>query len=434
MGSKALTKVQSVVLMAIVVVATAGGGAAYLLWSASQLPPEDIRIGVCGDLDQPGGKNILQAVILAAEQVNAEGGILGRNFTIVVEDDDSTSGDLAVSNNAFTKLITIDNAEYVIDSGTGTFIPHIDIGAEHHKIMFATSNALDDLAQMVLDDYNRYKYFFRVRPNATSGADAMLNSILTLGNYTDFDKVAILAQDNSAYNAIALELSSSLPRNGFDIVYNSKVATTVTDFASYFAAVEASGAQILIPMISGQAAISFAKEYTSRQSPLVVWGSMAAATSNTFWSLTEGKCEYISSLGQPISSGYPLTNKTVQTREAYIQRWGAIPEAYAAYGYDLVRFILPDAIKRAGTTETEAVIKALETTDVETSLARRFVFTSSHDVMVGAASPNGPAGDYMLFCEFQWQNGTQVLVYPKEIMEEAGATYKYPPWQGPWSK
>jgi hypothetical protein len=98
-----------------------------------------------------------------------------------------------------------------------------------------------------------------------------------------------------------------------------------------------------------------------------------------------------------------------------------------------VRFILSGAIKRAGTTETEAVIKALEKTDVETSMARRFVFTSSHDVMIGSAGPNIPSEDYMLVCLFQWQNGTQVPVYPQEILEQAGATYKYPDWNGPWS-
>ncbi|MCJ7613678.1 hypothetical protein MUO71_02785, partial [Candidatus Bathyarchaeota archaeon] len=102
--------------------------------------------------------------------------------------------------------------------------------------------------------------------------------------------------------------------------------------------------------------------------------------------------------------------------------------------YDLVRFILPDAISRAGTIETEAVISALEETDVETVLARHFVYTSTHDIMIGEAGPNKPAEDYMLVCLFQWQDGVQVPVYPQEIMDEAGATYTYPPWSGPWDE
>jgi branched-chain amino acid transport system substrate-binding protein len=127
-----------------------------------------------------------------------------------------------------------------------------------------------------------------------------------------------------------------------------------------------------------------------------------------------------------------LTNKTLPAREAYVQRWGEVPTDAAIGAYDALKFILSNAIERAGTTETEAVIQALEKTNVETSSARHFVFTSSHDVMVGAI--NDPTADYVVMCDFQWQNGTQVPVKPEAIMKEAGATYKYPTWQGPWSK
>ena len=79
MDFKALTKIQSITLIAIVMVAAVGGGAAYVFWSARQPPTENIRIGVCADLDTTPGKIIWQGAVLAAEQVNAQGGILGRN-------------------------------------------------------------------------------------------------------------------------------------------------------------------------------------------------------------------------------------------------------------------------------------------------------------------------------------------------------------------
>lgn len=47
-------------------------------------------------------------------------------------------------------------------------------------------------------------------------------------------------------------------------------------------------------------------------------------------------------------------------------------------------------------------------------------------------NPNDPDADYWLVIAFQWQNGKQVPVYPKKIMEEAGVTYKFPDWSGPW--
>jgi branched-chain amino acid transport system substrate-binding protein len=185
-------------------------------------------------------------------------------------------------------------------------------------------------------------------------------------------------------------------------------------------------------MASGSSA-PFVKEWYERQSPTVLWGVIGGAVDANFWNSTEGKCDTVSFAGTPAVSGYPLTNKTALTHGAYIQRWGEIPSATAVGTYDTLRFILTDAIKRAGTTETEAVIKALETTNVETSLARHFVFTSSHDIMVGTDTPNNPAEDYLVMFIFQWQNGNQVPVRPLEIMKEAGATYIYPTWSGPWS-
>jgi hypothetical protein len=176
------------------------------------------------------------------------------------------------------------------------------------------------------------------------------------------------------------------------------------------------------------------KEWHDRESPFVVRGSITLAQDSNFWELTEGKCEYISFTGLPVMAGYPLTNKTIPTREAYLERWGTkIPSAPAVAAYDGLRFILPDAIRRAGTTETEAVVRALEVTDVETSMARHFVFTASHDIFIGSAGPNKPQENYLLVSNFQFQeNGSQVLIYPVQLMKETGATYMFPPWQGPW--
>ena len=77
------------------------------------------------------------------------------------------------------------------------------------------------------------------------------------------------------------------------------------------------------------------------------------------------------------------------------------------------------------------MIEALEETRIETSTARNWVFTSSHDVMIGE-NVHDPDADYQLVMIFQWQNGQLVPVYPKKMMEEAGATYTFPPWSGPW--
>jgi hypothetical protein len=134
----------------------------------------------------------------------------------------------------------------------------------------------------------------------------------------------------------------------------------------------------------------------------------------------------------PTTAGYPYTGKTLQTRDAYMDRWGEAISWYAANYYDVIKFILADAIKRAGTINTYAVIAALEETSVETSNARNFIFTSSHGLMVGK-DPNDPNSDLFTIIGFQWQDGVQVPVDPRKIKEEAGATLTFPDWLGPWN-
>ena len=424
-------------LFLVILVLSVGiiGIVAFFLWSGKGPLADSIKVGICEDLDNVGGKDIWQAAILAAEQVNAEGGILGKQVEIVAEDDDSATpqSDKAMAINALTRLITVDKADFVITSQAVLIMTFQDICSQHKRILFSTRSALVELTQRVIDDYDNYKYFFRVmNPNVTTSASVYADSVLTLREHTGFNKIALLVHDAGALPDMGEELIDFLLENDFEIVSNILIPLATFEFSSYLARIEESGAEILFPLLA-VAARGVTKEWYERQSPFVIWGVFGDAGDHNFYEITEGKGEYISSNSWPVVVGYPLTSRTVSAAETYFERWGEnMPSSQVAVTYDIVRFILPDAIKRAGTTEIEAVIKALENIDIETSLSRHFKFTSSHDVMVKLSNSNAQSQDYVVQCMFQWQNGIQVPVYPKTMMQEMGATYKYPPWPGPW--
>ena len=431
LDSRALTRIQSITLVAIIVIAALGFALIYFFWNPHS--GDVIKIGFLGDIDNVSGKAVLQGAILAAEQVNAEGGVLGKQIIIVTEDDDSESQqfDVTFATNALTKLIKSDKVDFLFSSNQLIPMLYQDICAEQNMIFFSMG-INDQMTQRVADDYNRYKGFFRAITNTSSAVRGLTDSFNTLRDYTGFNKIAYLTMDLPAATNFTSRVVDSLAEQGFEIVYENTFPPTTIDFSSYFAAIEESEAEIVGPLVPGDSSISFVKEYYDRQSPFVIWGNVNLASDSDFWQLTDGKCESVSFVGYPVVSGYPLTSKVIPMREAYLEQWGEIPSGGSAYSYDLIRFILPDAIKRAGTTETEAVISTLEETDVETVLARHFIYTSNHDVFVGKAGPNIPTEDYLLVCLFQWQNGIQVPVYPSEIMEEARVTYNFPDWAGPW--
>jgi branched-chain amino acid transport system substrate-binding protein len=434
LNSEALTKIQSIILITIVVVAAVGGALAYVLLSGEQQSAETIKIGVIADIDNTEGKSILQGAKLAAEQVNAEGGVLGMNFEIVAEDDDSEAlgeADPNFASKAFAKLISVDGANFIISLAYGMM--YREISYEYEKILFTVATTADELTQGVLDNYDRYKYYFRTGAgNETAAVEGVTESIVVCRNFTVFNKIAFLYNHKIAFEPLVSDATEALEEQGFEVVLSEAVAFDTIDYSGYFARAEAAGAEILYPIIVGTAGIQFVKEYYDRQSPMVMWGLISQGARTDFWEATEGKCEHIAIIGYPVVVGYPLTSKTVATKDAYMERWGEEISGNAAVAYDTVRFILADAIERAGTTETEAVIEALEKTDIETSLCRRFVFTSSHDIMIGREGPNRLSEDYFFVALFQWQDGVQVPVYPIELMEEAGATYTFPDWPGPW--
>ena len=437
LDSKALTKIQLIILIAVIVVAAVGGGAAYVFLSGEEESSETIKIGVLADLDGINGESIWLGTQLAAEEINSEGGILGKELEVLGADTDFESeGDVMKVSSALTRLITYDKVDFVIGQAPGeSGLVIQDIISEHEKIFLAVLGSSDSVTQRVIDNYDKYKYFFRVfQMNDTSIGFGMTDSILLIREITGFNKIGYLAEDSMWNKGVRYALDYLLPNvYDFDLVYKGTFPPHDTfDFSSYFAAAEAAGTEILIPLIIYDGAIPFVKEYHDRQSPMVVYGGALAPVSlEEGWDWTEGKCEHMTIFALPVTAGYPLTSKTIPMRDAFISRWGETPNAGGAAAYDALRFILYDALNKAGTTETDEVIEALEETSIETSLARNFVFTESHDVMYGEGT-NDPNDDNIIATLFQWQNGELIPIYPKKIMEEAGATYTFPDWLGPW--
>ena len=435
LDSKALTKIQSIFLIAIIIVATVGVGVTYVLLSEEGQSSKTIKIGVLADLDGFIGKTILQGTVLAAEQINAEGGIAGKQIEVIGADTDieSAIADPVVINSALTRLITFRNVDFIVGMAASQGFMVQESIAQHKKIFFEIGSTDEAYTQRVLDDYDSGKYFFRVTANATTAIPGITGALLHLKELTSLDKIGFLAENLPWTEGIPELMDVVLPELGFDVVYKGNFPPFETmDFSSYFAQAEAAGVEVLMPLIGVGNGIAFIKEYHDRQSPMVIYGGIlpASVAGAEGWVNTDKKCEYVSVSSSAVDANYPLTSKTLPFREAYMERWSEIPDSTAAISYTVLRYIITDAVGRAGTLEVNAVIDALETTSVETPNAKNFVFTSSHDLMTG--DPNDLDSDYTIFPMFQWQNGEMVPVFPKKIMEEAGATFMFPDWPGPW--
>ncbi|MEJ2241671.1 MAG: ABC transporter substrate-binding protein [Candidatus Bathyarchaeota archaeon] len=429
-NSNGLAKIQSIILIAIIGIASIAVGVIYANLNGDAENGETIKIGLISDLDNSGENPTLRGAILAVEEINSEGGILGKQIELIAEDSDygSTSFDLSTVSNALNRLLHYDKVDFVI--GGSTYEDNLviqDTMAEQKKIFISVMAPGDALTERVQNDYEKLKYFFKVAPpNSTALEFGYTDSFVALREYTGFNKIAYIAMDLSVFEPAIQRVESLVDLYDFEIVYGNRFLPGTFDFSSYFAAAEAAGAEIIAPMVYGPESISFVKEWFDRRSPTVLWGSDLSGSYPIHWENTDGKCAHETTPVVATVLGYPITTKTIPMIEDYKERWNEEPDLMATSAYEAIRFILFDALKRAGTFETEAVIKALEEVDIETPTAPHFVFTSSHDVMYGT----GYNEQYF----FQWQpDGTRVPMYPRELKEAAGVTYTYPDWEGPWS-
>jgi branched-chain amino acid transport system substrate-binding protein len=156
--------------------------------------------------------------------------------------------------------------------------------------------------------------------------------------------------------------------------------------------------------------------------PALPFGSIIAAGEQPgFWKATEGKGEYC--LANTVNAGNAPSNATPWTMKfysAYTKRWKIEPEAYGTSSSYMGPYVLKDAIERAGTIDSDAVVAALEKTDMVGVYGRIRFDPKSHQVVPSNDPKEGAVGTI-----FQWQAGQRIVVFPKSI---AIGEIKLPPW------
>jgi branched-chain amino acid transport system substrate-binding protein len=151
----------------------------YFIWCrAHPLPPagpsnETIKIGAIDPLTGPFaayGEPVRDGMLLAVEQINASGGIKGRQIVLDLQDD---GGDPKTSVTAFTKLATVANVPIVIgplSSGTSMAVAPL---AERYKVVeLATLAGTIDLT-------HAGDYVFRIYPSSEIGSRYIANIAIT---------------------------------------------------------------------------------------------------------------------------------------------------------------------------------------------------------------------------------------------------------------
>src|ERR1700761_629817 len=137
---------------------------------ASAQSSDPIKIGVIAEVQSIAGAATPGGAQIAADEINAKGGILGRKIEIVSYDNKSSSSD---SVRAFQRAVSDDKASAVIASYISEVVLALEPWASRLKMPLITPGAAsNEITKAIHNDYDKNKYTFH--GYLTSAAQAQL--------------------------------------------------------------------------------------------------------------------------------------------------------------------------------------------------------------------------------------------------------------------
>lgn len=355
-----------------------------------------IKVGVIGPFKLTPGRDIQEAATLATEEINAAGGVLGRKLELVFAE---TEQNPEKGKTAVERLLFVDKVDVIVGEHRSEVALAVQpILMENKKIFLSTGTASPLLSDNVLKDYDKFKYYFRTFLNANQMAEHMITQAVDMMETYKKGKVAIIAETAVWVEPIVEAFKKTL---GPKLVVLERVSTNARDLSVEFSKVSSSGADVVVAILAADAGLPFARQWADRQIPALVTGYTVMAQSDRFWEQTEGRAQGFMTWKHGVRA--PISPKTIPYWDAFTKKFGHVPGAYTNFATYDGMYVLVDAIKRAGSLDSDALVKALEATDY-VGVSGRIKFSKRHDPEAGA--------DFVPFTYIQWNKGNMVTVWP----------------------
>jgi branched-chain amino acid transport system substrate-binding protein len=388
--------------------------------SASAQSGDPIKIGVIAEVQSIAGAATPGGAQIAADEINAKGGILGRKIEIVSYDNKSSSAD---SVRAFQRAVSDDKVSAVIASYISEVVLALEPWAARlHMPLITPGAASNEITRPIHDDYDKNKYTFHGYLTSGAQAQAVCDAAKDLLVDGMKMKTAVIMSEDAAWTKpLDTGYEDCLPKAGLKVLDHIRFSPDTTDFTPIFNNLEAKKPDVIVTGIS-HVGVQPTVQWKNQQVPIPMFGISAQALSPTFWGDTNGSAEGIPSLAVATATT-AVTPKTKTFAAAFKAKFGSDP-AYTGYtAYDDV-YIITDAIKRAGSTDPDKMVAELEKTDYVGTIGRIQFYGRNDQFTHGLKyGPNNVAG-----MVFQWQDGKQVTVWPAKIAE---GKLKYPAFARP---
>ncbi|UCD34345.1 MAG: branched-chain amino acid ABC transporter substrate-binding protein [Nitrospiraceae bacterium] len=365
------------VLVSVIAVFTA------LALSCTKKEAESVRLGVAGshsgDLASYGLPSV-KAAELVVNEINAKGGVLGRKVELLIEDDVCKP---EIATNTATKLVS---------RGVHAVLGHICSGATKSALGIYRESKVIAMSPSAtnpsLTQSGDYPNFFRTI--ASDDAQARLEVDFAL-DILNLKKIAVL-HDKGDYGKGLAEFARDFIETSdrAELVLYEGITPGAVDYSAVVEKIRNSGAEAVIfggyhPEASKIVMLMRKKKMDT------IFISDDGVKDITFIKVAGPDAEGVYATGPKDVSQNPLA---IAANEAHVKAYGSDPGAFFLNAYAAAQALL-NAIEKAGSTEYDAVAKALRTEYVETPLGRISFDKQGDAIGVGFSVYQVKNGEYV---------------------------------------
>ncbi|WP_349369196.1 ABC transporter substrate-binding protein [Salinarimonas sp.] len=315
-----------------------------------------------------------QGFQMAFEEINEAGGVLGgRPIEVISRDDGASPAD---ATRVAEELVTREGVSFVF----GSLLSNVGVAladfANQREILYIAAEPLTDA--LTMEQGNRYTY--RIRPSTYMQVKMLVEEAQASGA----TRWAIVAPNyeygQSAAAVFKRLLSEALPEA--EIVAEQYPALNRIDAGATVSAIEQASPDGIFNVLFGGDLVQFVRQGDVR----------GLFEDRTVVSLLTGEPEWYLPLGEEVPqgwivTGYPWQDIEDETHRAFIEayraRWDETPRLGSLLGY-MVGYMIRDMLETAGSTETEALLSALEGATFDTVLGEISIRPEDNQATMGA--------------------------------------------------
>lgn len=427
--------------MGLILSLVLGVGAVPTTPARAELKP--IIFGAPLPLGDPTGVEAKQGAILAVEEINKEGGIKLPDGMHPVKLEVMDSRDLEpgvpVSEAllATERLILEKKADFIIsgpERSEAWLAAMEPIAYKRKTIMVAAAGCIAPVIEETIakDPDGKYKYCWKVTSDAKTDIIQVVPLLKKFKEEWGWSKFFVMVQDVAHTRAAGEAVSGLLPKMGWQSLGLERYPTGTNDFSLGVLAAKRKGADLLYVSFEMPQVAILMRQWAELKVPALPMGLMIPAQDVRFWDISQGACEYAIANHHVAGNGpsKPFNPWTERWFRGFTKKWNIEPGTMCGVVTYISAWTIKDAIERAGSIDSDAVVKALYKTDLEVPYGRLRFDPKSHDVI---ATGNPETG--MVTMWSQWQaagvdvmgtHSRRVCVWPPAA---ATGEVKLPPWK-----